>query len=182
MINYNDIIKLVGIKKEEQLAKVLNISLGETEEENSYTVELINSKENLEVDFANVKEIIKPQQTESLTNPNGFNFAGKVIVIGAMEEIRDYEFDYIADEDFYVDGALIKASGTGFYDQISFKVYMGDTLLKDFIPSYPVIEGHYELNVYKAKIYKGMKLKITYRKTEVETPTKLMIGLRRHIK
>lgn len=118
-----------------------------------------------------------PNIHQALDEPNGFRFRGTRIVANSMQ-VGTTTVDYVVSEERYLTGAVVKAYGSGHFDYVEFKVVAPanhpvtgapvEVVLDTFAPSWGISDDLQLIDLYKARIYAGLIIRIIYHNTASE--------------
>ena len=113
-----------------------------------------------------------PLLSAALTEPNGFRFRGTRIVAQAMPANATTVVDYTLTEERYLTGAVVKAYSPGHFDYVKLEVVAPanhpltgapvEVVLDAFAPSWGISEDMQILDLYKARIYANLIIRVTY--------------------
>lgn len=113
--------------------------------------------------------------SEALSEPNGYRFRGTRIIAQAMP-VGTTTVDYTVAEERYLTGAAVKAYGAGHFDYVEFKVVAPaghaitggapvEVVLDTFAPSWGISDDLQLIELYKARVYAGLIIRIIYHNT-----------------
>ncbi len=116
-----------------------------------------------------------PSVSQALDEPNGFRFRGTRIVAQAMQ-VGTTTVDYTVSEERYLTGAVVKAYGAGHFDYVTFQVVAPaghsitggapiEVVLDAFAPSWGISDELQLIDLYKARVYAGLIIRIIYHNT-----------------
>jgi len=98
----------------------------------------------------------------------GFKFRGARIVSGTVPAGGTVPFDFTLTEDRFFTGVAIKAYNSGHFDYGKLQVMYGDTVLDEFVLSWGISDELQILEIYRAHLPAGLKIRITYYSTGTE--------------
>lgn len=117
-----------------------------------------------------------PQKSEALSEPMGFTFEGERTHIGTLTN-ETKTFDYTCAVDKYITGVIVKGFGTDWQDYVKFSVHIpaghamnpttgtGNEIeveADEFASKWAVCDTPQHIEVYKARIYQGFIIRVTY--------------------
>lgn len=107
----------------------------------------------------------------ALPDPDGHRFRGKRIISSTITESQT-NLDFVLPEDLFLTGFLIKCFNSNRFDYGKFQIiapvghplnqYPQEILIEEFVSSWGLCDELQMIEVYKAKIYQGLKIRIVY--------------------
>jgi hypothetical protein len=105
-----------------------------------------------------------PSVSSALPDPDGFKFRGERCFNQLITDTTT-TMDFEITEERYLTGFMYSAKNSNFGDYITFSVVHPTAgVVETFVPSWGISDGSHLVDVYKAKVIAGLKLRCIYNK------------------
>jgi hypothetical protein len=119
-----------------------------------------------------------PTIVNTFTDPDGFKFSGKRIISSNITASTT-TLDYTLTEDLYLTGFIIKCYGAGHFDYGKLQIVAPighivnplnqEIVLSEFVESWGLSDDLQQINLYRAKVLSGLKIRIIIYKQNAES-------------